>query len=70
MRGVFLHVDDYRGKMIAAVGVVIGALMVVIKVVPFIPGHFSQYEWLALGAWIMLGLLLHRRSPTPRLEIE
>jgi len=58
------------GKMIAAVGVVIGALMVVIKVVPFIPGHFSQYEWLALGAWIMLGLLLHRRSPTPRLEIE
>ncbi len=26
--------------------------MILMKIVPFVPGHFSKYEWLALGIWL------------------
>ena len=29
------------------------------KVVPLVPGHFTVYEWLALGIWIVLGVACH-----------
>ena len=29
--------------------------MVLMKIVPMVPGHFSVREWLALGVWIALG---------------
>jgi hypothetical protein len=32
------------------------------KVVPAVPGHFSVYEWLTLGIWIILGALARRRA--------
>jgi hypothetical protein len=35
--------------------------MMLMKVVPAIPGHFSAYEWLALGIWIALGAIGRRR---------
>ncbi len=35
-----------------------GLLMILMKIVPGIPGHFSGYEWLALGIWIFIGLSL------------
>jgi len=28
--------------------------------VPFVPGHFSGWEWLVLGLWIILGRLIGR----------
>jgi hypothetical protein len=34
--------------------------MLLMKVVPAIPGHFTVYEWLALAIWIALGVLLRR----------
>jgi hypothetical protein len=36
--------------------------MALMKIVPLIPGHFSLYEWLALGIWIALGAILHRKK--------
>jgi hypothetical protein len=27
------------------------------KVIPAIPGHFSLYEWIALAAWIVIGVI-------------
>jgi hypothetical protein len=30
------------------------------KVLPAVPGHFSRYEWFALGVWVALGTLLGR----------
>jgi hypothetical protein len=30
--------------------------MALMKVVPLVPGHFTVYEWIALGAWIALGV--------------
>jgi len=29
---------------------------------PAVPGHFSVAEWVALGVWLALGGLFHRRS--------
>ena len=49
-----------RGRrVVAAVGGCIGLTMILMKVIPTLPGHFSHYEWLALGIWILVGLLLH-----------
>jgi hypothetical protein len=36
--------------------------MALMKVIPLVPGHFTVYEWLALGIWIALGAIAHRRS--------
>jgi hypothetical protein len=32
--------------------------MVLVKVVPVVPGHFTRYEWMALAIWIVLGVLI------------
>jgi amino acid transporter len=48
-------------RAVAAVGVLVAIGMVLMKALPFIPGHFSVYEWIAFGAWVVLGWALHRR---------
>jgi len=55
-----------RERMVAAVGVLVGLLMILMKIVPGIPGHFSGYDWLALGTWSALGLGLAWRQRTVR----
>jgi basic amino acid/polyamine antiporter, APA family len=45
-------------RLIAASGVLIGSLMILMKIVPQMPGAFSGYEWLALLLWIALGVAL------------
>jgi amino acid transporter len=49
-------------RFVAAVGVLVGLLMIFMKVLPGIPGHFSGYEWLALGVWALIGLGLGWRE--------
>jgi hypothetical protein len=51
-----------RQRFVAALGVVLCILMVLMKIAPAIPGHFSAYEWLALAIWILLGLVLNWRT--------
>jgi APA family basic amino acid/polyamine antiporter len=43
-------------RIIAATGAVIGLAMILMKVIPAVPGHFSAWEWLALGIWSLIGL--------------
>jgi hypothetical protein len=31
------------------------------KLLPIFPGHFSPAEWVALGIWLGIGLLLRHR---------
>jgi APA family basic amino acid/polyamine antiporter len=45
-----------RERFIAVVGVTVGMLMILMKIVPGVPGHFTAYEWLALGIWGVIGL--------------
>ena len=50
-----------RQRVVAAGGGLVALSMILMKIIPGIPGHFSRYEWLALGIWIVLGVALHRR---------
>jgi len=50
-------------RIIACVGMLVAGSMVLMKLLPFVPGHFSRYEWIALGCWIGLGLALRSRQP-------
>jgi basic amino acid/polyamine antiporter, APA family len=49
--------------VITAFGLTVGIAMVLMKIVPFVPGHFTLYEWLALGIWIVVGAFAWRRPP-------
>jgi basic amino acid/polyamine antiporter, APA family len=42
-------------RLIAVLGALVALAMVVMKFAPFVPGHFSGWEWLVLGLWIILG---------------
>jgi hypothetical protein len=50
------------GWIVATLGLLVAIAMMLMKVVPAIPGHFTSYEWLALGIWIALGAVSHRRA--------
>jgi basic amino acid/polyamine antiporter, APA family len=51
-----------RDGLIAIAGVSVGLLLVLMKFVPLVPGHFSGYEWLAMGIWSAIGLVLGWRE--------
>ena len=42
-------------RAVAWFGLAVGIAMALMKVVPLVPGHFTIYEWLALGIWVVLG---------------
>jgi APA family basic amino acid/polyamine antiporter len=48
--------------LIALLGAIVALAMALMKVFPFVPGHFSSWEWLVLALWIILGTLLGRRT--------
>jgi len=48
--------------IVAMSGLLVAIAMLLMKIVPAIPGHFTAYEWLALCIWIVLGALSHRRA--------
>ena len=51
------------------VGLTVTAGLVLMKVVPAVPGHFNVYEWMAVAVWSALGLALHRGSRQPALAV-
>jgi amino acid transporter len=52
---------SFLGRAAALFGLLLTSLMVLVKVVPFVPGHFSSSEWIALGIYGLLGYLLWAR---------
>jgi APA family basic amino acid/polyamine antiporter len=48
--------------LVAGFGLFVATAMMLMKIFPAIPGHFTAYEWLALGIWIALGALARRRE--------
>jgi amino acid transporter len=50
-------------RLVTGLGIVVSLLLISMKVLPVIPGHFSQAEWIALGIWLALGAILHRLPP-------
>jgi len=51
-----------RLRVVAVMGMAVSLLLVLMKWIPGVPGHFTLAEWSALAVWLVLGLLLHRRS--------
>jgi basic amino acid/polyamine antiporter, APA family len=49
-------------RVVAASGIAVSLMLVMMKWIPGVPGHFTVAEWIALGVWLALGLLLHARS--------
>ncbi len=52
-----------KERAIAVAGMTVAALLVMMKVLPFVPGHFTRYEWIALMIWAAIGLAVRRREP-------
>jgi APA family basic amino acid/polyamine antiporter len=48
-------------RAVAWFGLAVGIAMASMKLLPRFPGHFTMYEWIALGVWIALGAISHRR---------
>jgi uncharacterized membrane protein YbhN (UPF0104 family) len=45
-------------RVAAAFGILVTLAMVLVKVLPIVPGHFTLYEWLAVAIWAALGVLV------------
>lgn len=55
-------------RLIAGFGLLVAIVMGSMKVLPFIPGHFTIYEWIALAGWVALGAMAARRSVSETAE--
>jgi len=63
----FFLVEPRRAlRIVAAVGMAISGMLILMKLVPAIPGHFSGAEWVALAVWLAIGLLLGQRRALKR----
>jgi len=47
-----------RERLLALVGATVALTMILMKLIPGIPGSFTGYEWLALSLWVVLGIVL------------
>jgi basic amino acid/polyamine antiporter, APA family len=52
-----------RLRVIAAFGSLAALTLILMKFLPVFPGHFSTWEWIALGVWLALGFALRTRRP-------
>jgi hypothetical protein len=41
--------------------------MILVKLAPWVPGHFTWHEWLALGIWVVLAIVA-RASREPNFQ--
>ena len=59
----FWLVEPRRGmRLITGLGICVSLLLLLMKLIPAFPGHFTHAEWIALAIWLILGTVLHRRS--------
>ena len=59
------HHGEHESTTLAWVGIVVAIAIVLMKVVPAVPGSFTRAEWIAFAAWSAMGLLfwtLRRRE--------
>lgn len=57
----FWVVEKRAGKrVITSLGIAVSLLLLLMKLLPVFPGHFSGAEWVALGIWLTAGVLLRR----------
>ena len=52
-------------RVLAAAGAMVGAALMLMKLIPAVPGAFTRWEFVALGLWIVLGVAMQRRDDMP-----
>ncbi len=50
-----------RFRLITGLGICVSLLLLLMKLIPAFPGHFTLAEWIALAVWLLLGAALRRR---------
>ena len=55
-----------RQRLIGWVGAGVATALILMKLVPWVPGSLGGWEWLALAAWVGLGLIVRFGKTTPR----
>jgi amino acid transporter len=58
----------------AVFGLIVTSVMILVKLVPLVPGHFTSHEWIALAIWGVLGVAIRAsrqrdRRPEPEMEV-
>jgi hypothetical protein len=61
---------NLAGRVAAAFGTCVTLLMILVKVLPIVPGHFTRYEWMALGMWAVLGALMRISGKQSQPSVE
>lgn len=56
-----------RLRFVTGLGICVSLLLLLMKLIPAFPGHFTHAEWIALAIWLLIGFLLHRRSTPAKL---
>src|SRR5256885_15510331 len=56
---------DRHGTALAVTGAIVSVAIVLMKVVPGVPGSFTTAEWIAFIAWCLLWLALRQPGPGP-----
>ena len=46
-------------RMVTGLGILVSFTLILMKMLPVFPGHFSPAEWMAFGIWVGLGGALH-----------
>jgi APA family basic amino acid/polyamine antiporter len=49
-------------RIVTGLGIAVSLLLVLMKVLPGFPGHFSLAEWIAFSIWVAVGAVLYRRN--------
>jgi amino acid transporter len=52
----------------AVFGLVVTSVMILVKLVPLVPGHFTAHEWIALAVWGVLGLAIRASRQRDQLQ--
>jgi APA family basic amino acid/polyamine antiporter len=61
------------GLTCAIFGLLVTATMILVKLIPWVPGHFTWHEWLALAIWACLGAAVRatrQRSHVAQSEVQ
>ena len=51
---------------VAAFGLMVGIAMALMKILPWVPGSFTVYEWIALTVWVAVGMAVARKAAVHR----
>jgi amino acid transporter len=57
----FCMKPSFLGRSVAIFGLLLTSAMILAKVVPVVPGHFTRPEWIAMGIYALLGYALWSR---------